>query len=57
MHWHHHMHFPTCAFNPHPGQWSISVESPDETFSEVFVEEPRDILREIEVIYFENLDR
>lgn len=55
--WHHHMHFPACAINPHPGRWSISVESPQGTFSEAFAEEPRDILREVEVIYFANLAR
>ncbi len=53
--WHHHMHFPSCAFNPHPGKWSISVEADDCFFSEAFAEEPVNILREVEVIYFDNL--
>lgn len=55
--WHHHMHFPGCAFNPHPGKWSISVESPDLLVAEAFETEPVDILREVEVLYFANLDR
>lgn len=55
--WHHHMHFPGCAFNPHPGRWAISVESPDCQFAEAFAAEPVAILREVEVIYFGNLDR
>ena len=55
--WHHHMHFPGCAFNPHPGKWSISVESPDLLVAEAFGAEPIDVLREVEVLYFANLDR
>lgn len=55
--WHHHMHFPDCVFNPHPGQWSISVEDgKGGVFSETYDEEPGDILREIEVIYFHRHD-
>lgn len=55
--WHHHMHFPNCAFNPHPGKWSISVESPEVLFAEAFSVEPVDVLRAVEVLYFGNLDR
>ena len=55
--WHHHMHFPSCAFNPHPGKWSISIESPDILFAGAFGTEPVDVLREVEVLYFGNLDR
>lgn len=55
--WHHHMHFPDCVFNPHRGRWSISVEDGNGgMFSETYGEEPADILREIEVIYFRRLD-
>ncbi|MCW2306104.1 hypothetical protein [Rhodobium gokarnense] len=55
--WHHHMHFPTCSFNPHRGKWSISVEDgKGGVFSETYDEEPVDVLREIEVIYFRHLD-
>lgn len=56
-HWHHHMHFPDCAFNPHPGKWSIGVESPNAFYAEAFDDEPVDILREVEVIYFGNLPK
>ncbi|ATN35982.1 hypothetical protein ACO34A_19435 [Rhizobium sp. ACO-34A] len=55
--WHHHMNFPQCAFNPHPGRWAITVESGEGTFSEDYDEEPKDILRAVEVIYFGNLAR
>lgn len=53
--WHHHMHFPDCVFNPHPGAWSISVESADRLIAEAFPDEPVDVLREVELIYFANL--
>ncbi|MDQ2068113.1 hypothetical protein Q9295_17205 [Xinfangfangia sp. CPCC 101601] len=53
--WHHHMHFPTCAFNPHPGQWSISIEAQGSFMSEAYADEPIDVLRQVEVYYFDNL--
>lgn len=53
--WHHHMHFPSCVFNPLPGQWSISVESLRMLMVEAFECEPVDVLREVELMYFENL--
>jgi hypothetical protein len=53
--WHHHMHFPTCVFNPHAGHWAISIESPGLVFAESFAEEPVAVLREVEVLYFRNL--
>jgi hypothetical protein len=28
-HWHHHIFFPTCTFNPHPGKWTMIFEDPD----------------------------
>ncbi|WP_127904335.1 hypothetical protein [Solirhodobacter olei] len=54
--WHHHMHFPTCVFNPHPGQWSISVEAPNISMSEAYSDEPIEVLRRVEVLYFANLE-
>ena len=55
VHSHHHMNFPACALNPHRGRWSITVESDEGTFSESYEDEPRAVLREIEVLYFRNL--
>jgi len=55
--WHHHMNFPNCGFNPQPGKWSITIESTDGEFSESYEEEPIDVLREVEIRYFRNLDR
>ncbi|MEZ5923075.1 MAG: hypothetical protein R3D57_01685 [Hyphomicrobiaceae bacterium] len=54
--WHHHMHFPDCAFNPIQGKWAISVESEDCTIAEGYPDEPVDLLRRLEVIYFTNLE-
>jgi hypothetical protein len=56
-HWHHHMNFPDCVFNPHRGKWAITIESDEGVFSEAYEEEPVDVLREVEVIYFANLDK
>jgi hypothetical protein len=53
--WHHHMNFPNCALNPHKGQWAITIESAEGTFSEAYADEPRDGLRVIEGLYFANL--
>lgn len=50
--WHHHMCFPACAFNPEPGRWTIEVEAGRSSWSESWDEEPADVLREIEVMFF-----
>ncbi|MGB3418251.1 MAG: hypothetical protein WBG88_02910 [Mesorhizobium sp.] len=54
--WHHHMNFPTCAFNPQPGKWAITIESGEGSFFEAYDGEPIDVLREVEVLYFNNLE-
>lgn len=28
-HWHHHIFFPSCVFNPQPGNWTMIFEDPD----------------------------
>ena len=53
--WHHHMNFPACAFNPTKGKWAITVESAEGTFHESYDDEPVDVLREVEVLYFRKL--
>lgn len=52
--WHHHMHFPDCKLNPHPGRWAISLEADDRDTveTEAYDEEPHDVLSAIEIIYF-----
>lgn len=54
--WHHHMNFPGCVFNPQPGKWAITIESGEGRFFETYDEEPVDVLREVEVLYFNNLE-
>jgi hypothetical protein len=54
--WHHHMHFPCIVLSPHRGHWTIAIESAEGSFSETYSVEPVDVLREIEVIYFQNLE-
>jgi hypothetical protein len=53
--WHHHMFFPDCVFNPMPGKWVISIESSAPTFTESYLAEPVDVLREVELLCFSNL--
>jgi hypothetical protein len=58
--WHHHMHFPRCVLNPQKGRWTISVEAngqPEKSTVEAYEERPTDILREIEILYFRNLEK
>ena len=58
--WHHHMHFPECVLNPQKGRWTISVEesgTQEKLNVEAYEERPTDILREIEILYFKNLEK
>jgi hypothetical protein len=50
--WHHHMCFPACTLNPVPGRWTIAVESGQSAWADSFDDEPIDVLREIEVLFF-----
>lgn len=56
--WHHHMLFPDCIFNNHPGEWTILIEdeSNGETIELLYDEEPVDDLRQIEIRYFGQAD-
>jgi hypothetical protein len=54
--WHHHMNFPGCVFSPRPDKWAITVESGTGDIDfETYDDEPTDVLREIEVLYFRDL--
>ncbi|MBU0953566.1 MAG: hypothetical protein KKA90_04055 [Nanoarchaeota archaeon] len=49
--WHHHVLLPGCAFNPHPGTWTVLFEG--KTVREaVFDEEPREELARLETVYY-----
>ena len=54
--WHHHMNFPGCMLSPEPNRWTITIESDEGMFFESYDTEPIDVLREVEVIYFRNLE-
>ncbi len=56
--WHHHMLFPDCIFNDHPGKWNIVMEGSGEkrTYSGVYDEEPVDEFQQIEIEYFKQID-
>ena len=53
-HWHHHIVFPECVFNPHPGSWTILFEDPQtgETLESVSAERPADDIRVTETLFF-----
>ena len=54
VHWHHHILFPECVFNPHPGDWTIIFEDPDngETLESVTVDRPDNDIRITETLFF-----
>lgn len=58
--WHHHMLFPDCIFNHHPGHWTLAIEIEEEpaakTLELVYDQEPVDDLRQVEVLYFSQVD-
>ncbi|HJO02713.1 MAG TPA: hypothetical protein QGG47_01920 [Acidobacteriota bacterium] len=53
-HWHHHILFPECNFNPHPGQWTLVFEDPEtlETLESVTPERPARDIRVTETLFF-----
>ena len=52
--WHHHMLFPDCLLNRHPGRWNLVFEDPEtgEVGEVLYGEEPVADLRRVEVAYF-----
>jgi hypothetical protein len=52
--WHHHMLFPDCVFNKHPGSWTIMFEDSDrkQILESVSDREPRPELKEIETLFY-----
>lgn len=51
--WHFHIHLPLCSFNPAPGKFAISVEYDGAFDFECWDDEPLDILREYELLFFD----
>ncbi len=56
--WHHHMLFPDCIFNQHPGKWNIVLEGRGETqiVNALYDEEPLDDFQQLEIAYFKEID-
>ncbi|MBE20809.1 MAG: hypothetical protein CL481_01240 [Acidobacteria bacterium] len=54
VHWHHHILFPECVFNPHPGSWTIVFEDPgnDETLQSVTPDKPTKDIQITETLFF-----
>lgn len=54
QHWHHHILFPECVFNPYPGEWTLIFEDPDtgETLESVTSEKPEQDIRVTETMFF-----
>ena len=54
VHWHHHILFPECVFNPHPGDWTLVFEDPEtgETLESVTTEKPEQDIRATETLFF-----
>ena len=53
-HWHHHVLFPECIFNEHPGEWTIVFEDPDtgETLESVTSDRPAQDIQITETMFF-----
>ena len=51
--WHHHMLFPDCQFNSHPGKFCLMLEDPEtgKTYESVTDQEPIFDLQQIEPLY------
>jgi len=54
IHWHHHILFPECVFNPHPGDWTLVFEDPEtgETLESVTADKPEKDIRVTETLFF-----
>lgn len=52
--WHHHVFFPVCIFNKHPGKWNITFEDQQTggVIESLSVVEPEDDQREVEILYY-----
>jgi len=52
--WHHHVLFPYCTYNQHPGLWTIVLEDPEkkEMMESVSDSEPKADMKEIEPAFY-----
>lgn len=52
--WHHHVFFPGCTFNSHPGKFELIIEDPksDRRLMSVTDTEPTEDLKQIESVFY-----
>lgn len=52
--WHHHLFFPDCIYNPHPGKWTLTLEDPQNKYvlESVTNTEPQADLQLIEPLFY-----
>ena len=52
--WHHHLLFPHCQYNTHPGQWVLIFEDPRsrEILESVTDQEPKADLKHVETLFY-----
>lgn len=57
IHWHHHILFPECVFNPHAGSWTLVFEDPEtgETLESVSTDKPEQDIRVTETLFFSQI--
>lgn len=58
--WHHHVLFPYCTYNPHPGKWTIILEDPEkkEKMESISDQEPKADMKIIEpAFYHQNIQQ
>lgn len=58
IYWHHHLLFPDCQFNKHPGEWTLILEDPhhDEILESLSATEPKEDLKQIETLFYSQND-
>jgi hypothetical protein len=52
--WHHHLLFPACKYNPHPGEWTLIFEDQESgtVLESVTTDEPKSDLKHIETFFY-----
>lgn len=55
IHWHHHLLFPECQYNTHPGKYTLIFEDPQsrETLESVTSAEPTNDLKHLEPLFYQ----
>jgi hypothetical protein len=56
--WHHHLFFPDCIFNEHPGKWNIVMEGSGQSkiMNALYDQQPVEDFQQLEIAYFKEID-